>query len=137
MPFLLQIRGENVLYFNVKDKGIVTVTGCGHPGIINLLNFARDTFKANRLYGCYGGLHLSIFDTWKPEFDDIIEDVKALRHGEDGLRERKGQCGFAVPALLPNDGYGSHPQFLYFLYSYIPIFRQSSIFIEIFSAMRQ
>ena len=26
-PFLLQIRGENVLYFDVKDKGIVTVTG--------------------------------------------------------------------------------------------------------------
>ncbi len=65
-PFLLGIRGENVLYFNVRDKGIVTVTGCGHPGIMNWLNFARDTFNVDHLYGCYGGLHLSIFDTRKP-----------------------------------------------------------------------
>jgi hypothetical protein len=28
----------------------------------------------------------------------------ALLRGDHG--ERKGQCGFAVPALLPNDGYG-------------------------------
>lgn len=76
-PILLQVRGENVLYVNVADKGIVTVTGCGHPGVMNLLNFARDAFVEDRLYGCYGGLHLSVFDCWKPEFDDIIDEVKA------------------------------------------------------------
>ena len=74
---LLRVRGENVLYINVADKGIVTVTGCGHPGIMTLLDFARTQFHQERLYGCYGGLHLSIFDQWKPEFDTIIEDVKA------------------------------------------------------------
>ena len=75
---LLQVRGENVLYVNVADKGIVTVTGCGHPGIMNLLGFARDNLEAPGLYGCYGGLHLNVFDTWKPEFDQIIDDVKAF-----------------------------------------------------------
>ncbi len=83
---LLQVRGENVLYVNVDDKGIVTVTGCGHPGIMNLLGFASDTLAAPGLYGCYGGLHLSIFDTWKPEFDQIIDEVKALGMDEDGLQ---------------------------------------------------
>ena len=38
---LLQVRGENVLFVNVADKGIVTVTGCGHPGIMNLLGLPR------------------------------------------------------------------------------------------------
>jgi 7,8-dihydropterin-6-yl-methyl-4-(beta-D-ribofuranosyl)aminobenzene 5'-phosphate synthase len=75
---LLQVRGENVLYVNVADQGIVTVTGCGHPGIMTLLGFAKDRLAAPGLYGCYGGLHLSIFDSWKPEFDDIIEAVKGL-----------------------------------------------------------
>ena len=75
---LLQVRGENVLFVNVADKGIVTVTGCGHPGIMNLLGFAKDRLAAPGLYGCYGGLHLSVFDTWKPEFDTIIEEVKRL-----------------------------------------------------------
>ena len=35
VPILLRVRGENVLYFNVKDKGIVTVTGGCHPGILS------------------------------------------------------------------------------------------------------
>jgi len=65
---LLQVRGENVLFVNVAGKGIVTVTGCGHPGIMNLLVFAKDRLAAPGLYGCYGGLHLSVFDDWKPEF---------------------------------------------------------------------
>jgi 7,8-dihydropterin-6-yl-methyl-4-(beta-D-ribofuranosyl)aminobenzene 5'-phosphate synthase len=31
VPILLRVRGENVMYFNVKDKGVVTVTGCCPP----------------------------------------------------------------------------------------------------------
>ena len=53
---LLQVRGENVIYVNVADKEIVTVTGCGHPGIMTLLGLARDRIAAPGLYGCYGGL---------------------------------------------------------------------------------
>ena len=83
---LLQVRGENVLYVNVADKGIVTVTGCGHPGIMNLLGFAKDNLAAPGLYGCYGGLHLSIFDTWKPEFDGDHRRGQGARNGEDGVQ---------------------------------------------------
>lgn len=115
-PFLLQIRGENVLYFNVRDKGIVTVTGCGHPGIMNLLNFARDTFKDDRLYGCYGGLHLSIFDTWKPEFDDIIEEVKASGMEKMGCNHCTGwmwaekAVTHGVPIVKGTDAYLGYPK---------------------------
>jgi 7,8-dihydropterin-6-yl-methyl-4-(beta-D-ribofuranosyl)aminobenzene 5'-phosphate synthase len=28
-------------YVDIADKGIVTVTGCGHPGIMNLLGFTK------------------------------------------------------------------------------------------------
>ena len=115
-PFLLQIRGENVLYFNVRDKGIVTVTGCGHPGIMTLLNFARDTFKDDRLYGCYGGLHLSIFDTWKPEFDDIIEAVKASGMEKMGCNHCTGwmwaekAITHGVPIVKGTDAYRGYPK---------------------------
>ena len=79
VPILLRVRGENVLYFNVKDKGIVTVTGCCHPGILTLFSYARRSFEGYRPYGCYGGLHLSLFETWDPKFDDIIRGVKAFK----------------------------------------------------------
>jgi 7,8-dihydropterin-6-yl-methyl-4-(beta-D-ribofuranosyl)aminobenzene 5'-phosphate synthase len=79
VPILLRVRGENVLYFNVKDKGIVTVTGCCHPGILSLFSYARKNFKGYQPYGCYGGLHITLFETWDPKFDDIIKGVKAFK----------------------------------------------------------
>jgi 7,8-dihydropterin-6-yl-methyl-4-(beta-D-ribofuranosyl)aminobenzene 5'-phosphate synthase len=113
---LLQVRSENVLYVNVKDKGIVTVTGCGHPGIMRLLDFARDRFAQSRLYGCYGGLHLSIFDTWKPEFDAIIEEVKASGMEKMGCNHCTGwmwaekAATHGVPIVRGTDAYISYPK---------------------------
>lgn len=78
VPILLRVKGENVLYFNVKDKGIVTVTGCCHPGILSLFAWARNNIEGYQPYGCYGGLHISLFETWEPKFDDIIKGVKSF-----------------------------------------------------------
>ena len=45
---LLQVRGENVLFVNVADKGIVTVTGCGHPGIYEPARFRQGSPPPHR-----------------------------------------------------------------------------------------
>ena len=113
---VLQVRGENVLYVNVADKGLVTVTGCGHPGIMTLLRFAQDRLAAPRLYGCYGGLHLSVFETWKPEFDDIIERVKAMGMEKMGCNHCTGwmwaekAVSHGVPIIKGSDAYLSYPK---------------------------
>lgn len=113
---LLQVRGENVIYVNVADQGIVTVTGCGHPGIMTLLGFAGDHLAAPGLYGCYGGLHLSIFDTWKPEFDDIIEAVMGLGLRRMGCNHCTGwmwaekAATHGVPIIKGTDAYLSYPR---------------------------
>jgi len=110
------VRGENVLYVNVADKGIVTVTGCGHPGIMNLLGFAQAKLAAPGLYGCYGGLHLSIFDTWKPEFDEIIEQVKSLGMTKMGCNHCTGwmwaekAATHGVPIIKGTDAYLGYPK---------------------------
>ena len=90
VPILLRVRGENVLYFNVKDKGIVTVTGCCHPGILTLFSHARRHFKGYQPYGCYGGLHLTLFETWDPKFDDVIRGVKAFQLKKVGCNHCTG-----------------------------------------------
>jgi 7,8-dihydropterin-6-yl-methyl-4-(beta-D-ribofuranosyl)aminobenzene 5'-phosphate synthase len=113
---LLQVKGENVLYVNVADRGIVTVTGCGHPGIMTLLGFARDALAAPSLYGCYGGLHLSIFDTWKPEFDQIIADITALGMEKMGCNHCTGwmwaekAATHGVPIIRGSATYLSYPR---------------------------
>jgi len=114
VPILLRVRGENTLYFNVKDKGIVTVTGCCHPGILSLFSYARANFEGYQPYGCYGGLHLSLFETWEPKFDDIVKGVKAFKLQKVGCNhctgwlwaERASESG--VPIVKGTDKYKTY-----------------------------
>lgn len=76
IPIILKTFGEQVLFFNLKDKGLVIVTGCCHMGIVNLLEFARENIQGgDKVYGIFGGLHISPFDKWDDEQDDIVEEL--------------------------------------------------------------
>lgn len=76
VPIILRVRGENIPYCWVKDYGIVTITGCTHPGIISELEYAIRTFKdvdyGKNIGGVYGGLHISPFEEWDPDKDDLV-----------------------------------------------------------------
>jgi 7,8-dihydropterin-6-yl-methyl-4-(beta-D-ribofuranosyl)aminobenzene 5'-phosphate synthase len=40
------------------DKGLVVLSGCGHAGIINTLEFARAKIRRTRVHAAIGGFHL-------------------------------------------------------------------------------
>jgi 7,8-dihydropterin-6-yl-methyl-4-(beta-D-ribofuranosyl)aminobenzene 5'-phosphate synthase len=40
------------------DKGLVVVSGCGHAGIINTLEYARRQVRETRVHAALGGFHL-------------------------------------------------------------------------------
>jgi 7,8-dihydropterin-6-yl-methyl-4-(beta-D-ribofuranosyl)aminobenzene 5'-phosphate synthase len=40
------------------DQGLVVITGCGHAGIVNILEFARKQVRAAPIHATIGGLHL-------------------------------------------------------------------------------
>ncbi len=81
MRTLLQVQGENVLYANLENHGLAMITGCGHGGVLNLLDYARRSFTGGeRIHAIYGGLHLSPLEDWDPGRDQI---VKAL--GDYGI----------------------------------------------------
>jgi 7,8-dihydropterin-6-yl-methyl-4-(beta-D-ribofuranosyl)aminobenzene 5'-phosphate synthase len=75
-PIICRVFGEQSLFFNVKDKGLVTVTGCCHQGILQFASTAIRTVQAKKLYGIYGGLHVSPFDEWDPKYDDLVAVFK-------------------------------------------------------------
>ncbi len=82
-PIFLKTRGEQVLYVNLEGKGIVTITGCCHPGVLGLLQYARDHFEGfERFHGLYGGLHISPFEEWGPPQDELLDKLQAF-----GLRK--------------------------------------------------
>lgn len=80
IPILIRVQGEHALFFNVKDKGIVSVTGCCHMGILNLMKYAAESIQGgDRYYGLYGGLHIAPFEQWEPKLDDVISGIAALK----------------------------------------------------------
>ena len=40
------------------EKGLVVITGCGHAGIVNIVEYARDVVAPRPAYAVVGGLHL-------------------------------------------------------------------------------
>ena len=53
------IMDERALIFNVKGKGLVVVSGCAHAGIINTVRYAQQLTGVAKVYGVFGGFHLS------------------------------------------------------------------------------
>jgi 7,8-dihydropterin-6-yl-methyl-4-(beta-D-ribofuranosyl)aminobenzene 5'-phosphate synthase len=80
IPIFLKTHGEQVLYFHVEGRGMVTVTGCCHPGVIGLLEYAEETFDGfTEFHGVYGGLHIAPFEEWGPAQDELLDKLKEYR----------------------------------------------------------
>ncbi len=74
LPIICRVYGEQSLYFNVKDKGLVSVTGCCHQSIIQFAEtaFREIKYENDNCHGIYGGLHISPFEDWDPKYDDLV-----------------------------------------------------------------
>ncbi|MCD6221785.1 MBL fold metallo-hydrolase [bacterium] len=55
------------------SKGLVVITGCAHPGIVNIVRKAKEMFKTN-IYLILGGFHLSGMNGW--QIERIIKGIK-------------------------------------------------------------
>jgi 7,8-dihydropterin-6-yl-methyl-4-(beta-D-ribofuranosyl)aminobenzene 5'-phosphate synthase len=62
------ILDDQALVANVRGRGLVVLTGCGHSGIVNILRYVRKLTGEDRLHGVIGGFHLS-----GPFFEKVIE----------------------------------------------------------------
>jgi 7,8-dihydropterin-6-yl-methyl-4-(beta-D-ribofuranosyl)aminobenzene 5'-phosphate synthase len=50
---------EHATCFNVKGRGLVVITSCGHGGIINTVRRAREVSGVDKVYALVGGFHLA------------------------------------------------------------------------------
>jgi len=65
---------EHALAINTK-KGLVVITGCSHPGIVDILKRFKETLKKD-IYLVFGGFHL--MQKSEEEMNTIISQMKAL-----------------------------------------------------------
>lgn len=70
-------RGEQGLFFNVKGKGLVVISGCAHAGIVNTVKHARKIAGTDKVHAVMGGFHLI---NAKPEvIQNTVADIKAMK----------------------------------------------------------
>ena len=72
------IKDDQAIVLNIKDKGLVVITGCAHAGIINIIKYAKELSGENRIYGVIGGMHLTggVFEPLIPRTIDELELLK-------------------------------------------------------------
>jgi 7,8-dihydropterin-6-yl-methyl-4-(beta-D-ribofuranosyl)aminobenzene 5'-phosphate synthase len=63
---------DQALVINVRGRGLVIITGCGHSGVVNIVRQAARLTGISKLLAVIGGFHLS-----GPAFEPIIEPTVA------------------------------------------------------------
>lgn len=53
------VSDDQALIMNVKNKGLIILTGCGHAGIVNTIKFAKKVTGIKKICCVIGGFHLS------------------------------------------------------------------------------
>jgi len=69
-----QFWNEHATCFNVKDRGLVVISSCGHGGIVNTVRQAQAVSGVEKIHAVMGGFHLAA----APE-PYIAQEVDALK----------------------------------------------------------
>ncbi|HEV8405834.1 MAG TPA: MBL fold metallo-hydrolase [Nitrososphaera sp.] len=72
------IKDDQAIIMNVKDKGLVVITGCGHAGIINTLNYAKELTGQDKIYAVVGGMHLT-GGVFEPIIHRTVDELQTLK----------------------------------------------------------
>jgi len=68
------IHDDQALVANVRGRGLVVITGCGHAGVVNTVRYACKLTGVERVHALIGGFHLAT-----PAFEPTIRPtVEAL-----------------------------------------------------------
>ena len=59
-----------------KHKGLVIITGCGHAGIINTINYAKKLSGINKIYAVIGGFHLMGDVVFQEAIEPTVNELK-------------------------------------------------------------
>lgn len=73
-----ETKDEQALVMNVRGKGLVIISGCGHAGIVNTALYATEFTGVENIQAIIGGFHLTgpIFE---PFINKTVEMIKSMQ----------------------------------------------------------
>lgn len=97
-PLILDDRAVAV---QVREKGLVVVSGCAHAGIINTVRYARQVTRVKEVYAVLGGFHLAGKDS-EGRIECTVEELKRINPKLIAPSHCTGWRGrYAIAAALP------------------------------------
>ena len=72
------VLDDQALVVDVKDKGLVVMTGCGHAGVVNICRYAQRLVKERPVYAVLGGFHLN-GPLFEPLIPRVCDDLAAMQ----------------------------------------------------------
>ena len=72
------VLDDQAIIINVRDQGLVVITGCGHAGVVNITRYARVLTGEPRVCAVIGGFHLN-GPTYEPLIPRVCDDLLALQ----------------------------------------------------------
>jgi 7,8-dihydropterin-6-yl-methyl-4-(beta-D-ribofuranosyl)aminobenzene 5'-phosphate synthase len=67
---------EHATCFNVKDRGLVVISSCGHVGIVNSVRQAQEVSGVRKVHAIVGGFHLG--PAPKDYLDTVVVEIRKL-----------------------------------------------------------
>jgi 7,8-dihydropterin-6-yl-methyl-4-(beta-D-ribofuranosyl)aminobenzene 5'-phosphate synthase len=96
------ICDDQGLVINVKGKGLVVLSGCGHAGIINTVSYAQAITGVEKVHAVIGGFHLGP-NYFMQRVPSVVRDLVALQPGVVAPAHCTGyRAAFAVYEALPD-----------------------------------
>lgn len=101
------VLDDQALIVDIKDKGLLVITGCGHAGVVNICRYASRLTKGRPLYAVVGGFHLN-GPLFEPLIPRVLDDLSVMKpkivvpahctgwRAQHAIRARFGD------ALIPN-----------------------------------
>jgi len=93
------IHDDQAIVMNVKNQGLVVLTGCGHAGVVNTLRCAKELTGVDRIHAVIGGFHLT-----GPTFEPIIQPtIQALKEFNPGVIVPQHCTGWKATHLIARE----------------------------------
>ena len=71
------IKDDQALVMQLKDRGLVVISGCSHTGIVNTVRYAQKLTGVEKVHAVLGGFHLS-GAFFEKILEPTISELKAL-----------------------------------------------------------
>ncbi len=86
---------EHATCFNLKDRGLIVISSCGHVGIVNSVRQAQEVSGVQKVHAIMGGFHLGPAPS--DYLNQVVTEIKKLEPDFNICRDQEAEPDAVIP----------------------------------------